>query len=252
MTERGYSWSGSRELRDMFVGMQKAEDARFVSTPCVRYSEAQWRDSYEVDGDRHRAFRRGLGLLLYLAQDRPDLQYPGLVASQASTAPTNLDEWVLKRAAKYLRHHGDFCWLCEWADDDDDQIRAYTDSDWGADRRSRRSVSACVMVLGRTVVRTWSRLQGSVSLSSAEAEYYAMIAGLSEAMGLQHFLEELGMKLSIRLLTDSSAAKAGAERLGLLHQKHMKIRDLFLKDLVAQGAVTVEKIGTKENPADFQ
>jgi len=94
-------------------------------------------------------------------------------------------------------------------------------------------------------------LQGSVSLSSAEAEYYAMIAGLSEAMGVQHFLEELGMKLSIRLLTDSSAAKAGAERLGLLHQKHMKIRDLFLSDLVAQGAVTVEKIGTKENPADF-
>jgi len=70
-------------------------------------------------------------------------------------------------------------------------------------------------------------------------------------MGLQHFLEELGMKPSIRLLTDSSAAKAGAERLGLLHQKHMKIRDLFLKDLVAQGAVRVEKVGTKENPADF-
>jgi hypothetical protein len=107
------------------------------------------------------------------------------------------------------------------------------------------------MMVGKTVVRTWSRLQGSVSLSSAEADYYAMIAGLSEAMGLQHFLEELGLKFNIRLLTDSSAAKAGAERLGLLHQKHMKIRDLFLKDLVAQGVVTVEKINTKENPSDF-
>jgi hypothetical protein len=49
---------------------------------------------------------------------------------------------------------------------------------------------------------------------------------------------------------DSSAAKAGAERPGLLHVRHMQLRDLFLKDLVGRGILSITKIGTKENISD--
>ena len=51
--------------------------------------------------------------------------------------------------------------------------------------------------------------------------------------------------------TDGSAAKASAEKPGLMHMKHMQLRELFLKQIVQQGLIEVKKIGTKNNPADM-
>ncbi len=59
-----------------------------------------------------------------------------------------------------------------------------------------------------------------------------MIKGVQEAMALQTLLGELGLKVTITVYTDSSAAKASAEKPGLMHMKHMQLRELFLKQVV--------------------
>ena len=70
-------------------------------------------------------------------------------------------------------------------------------------------------MLGSHCINTWSSTQGAYALSSAEAELYAMIEGVTRAKGLVSLAGELGFKVGvnvIRLGTDSSAAKSFVSR----------------------------------------
>ena len=95
-----------------------------------------------------------------------------------------------------------------------------------------------------------SRTQGGVSLSSGEAEYYAMVSALAEAKQIQEILGECGLQTHIVLETDSSAAKACAERPGSGRMKHISVKYRYLQEAVANQEVKVRKIGTKHNVAD--
>ena len=73
----------------------------------------------------------------------------------------------------------------------DDEVRLYSDSDWAGCRVTRRSSSGGVLLYRGCLVAAWSRRQGSVCLSSAEAELGALTAGIVEAMFVWNFLEEV-------------------------------------------------------------
>ena len=62
------------------------------------------------------------------------------------------------------------------------KIDVYTDSDWSGEPKTRRSTSGGVLCFENFVIKTWSKLQSMVALSSAEAEYMAMIKGVQEAL----------------------------------------------------------------------
>ncbi len=51
-----------------------------------------------------------------------------------------------------------------------------------------------------------------MALSSGEAEYYAMVKGAIEGLGMQTLAQDLGWQLELRLHVESSAAKAIASR----------------------------------------
>ena len=94
-------------------------------------------------------------------------------------------------------------------------------------------------------------MQKPLVMSSAEGEYNSLVTGAQECRAIQTLLEELGVKTKIELRTDSSAAKGSCERVGLLHLKHMELRQLFLKDLVKSGLIEIVKIPTTLNVADM-
>jgi hypothetical protein len=79
----------------------------------------------------------------------------------------------------------------------------------------------------------------------------AMIKGVHEALALRTTLLEMDIESTIEIFTDSSAAKCSAEKPGLMHMRHMQLRELFLKQIVQQGMVIITKLGTEENPADM-
>ena len=72
--------------------------------------------------------------------------------------------------------------------------------------------------MGAHTIKTWSATQGAYALSSAEAELYAMIEGVTRAKGLSNLAREFGFKdleSVVKLGTDSSAAKSFVNRWGL-------------------------------------
>ena len=67
-------------------------------------------------------------------------------------------------------------------------LEVFTDSDWAGCRRTRRSVSACVIAWDSVVLHSSSRTQKSISLSSAESEYNSMVSGACDAILVLHKL----------------------------------------------------------------
>ena len=81
--------------------------------------------------------------------------------------------------------------------------------------------------LGGHCVKAWSSTQGAIALSSAAAEFYAMVDTVLKAKWLTTVSQEMGMgaRMSqIVLGTDSSAAKSFACRRGSGRMRHIEIR----------------------------
>ena len=105
-------------------------------------------------------------------------------------------------------------------------------------------------MLGTHCIKTWSTNQQVVATSSGEAEYYGMVKGASNGLGVQGMLLDAGVTLGITLRTDSSAAKGIASRRGLGKVRHIELAELWLQDQVARGKIKIEKIRGDDNFSD--
>ena len=159
----------------------------------------------------------------------------------------------LKKAVRFLVGRRRVVWEFGWQEEVSGvHVQVFADSDWAGDRVSRRSSSGGAIMLGHHCLRTWSSTQGALALSSAEAEFYALIDAVLRAKWAQSVLSELEVPVSpiAEAWTDSSAAKSFVSRRGLGKMRHLELRDLWLQREVGEGKVVVKKIPGAENPAD--
>ena len=133
-------------------------------------------------------------------------------------------------------------------------VRISGDSDWAGCKTTRRSTSGGCLMVGGHLIKSYSRTQSIVALSSAEAELYGMVEGVTRAKGLRTLAFELGfrsLRNVIKLGTDRSAAKSFVNRRGLGKMRHLQIRNLWLQEEVEHGRLEVHKIKGEENPANL-
>ena len=103
---------------------------------------------------------------------------------------------------------------------------------------------------GEHCLKLWSNNQSVIALSSGEAEFYGIVKGASNALGVTGILKDLGVNLSVAVSTDSSAAKGIANRRGLGKLRHIELSELWVQDQIARGRITVYKIDGSENSSD--
>ena len=97
-------------------------------------------------------------------------------------------------------------------------------------------------MIGDRCIQTWSATQGAYALSGAEAEFYAMVEGVTRAKGLWGLVFELGFRdLSnvVHLGTDSNASESFVSKRGLGKMRHLEITDLWFPKEVRDGRVEV-------------
>ena len=157
-------------------------------------------------------------------------------------APTRRDLRGLKRLGRYLRGNPRvvlrFPLQGEVAGErNPDCLYCPVDSNWVDCRETRRSTSGGALVHGKHTLATWSVTQAIQALSSGEAEYYALLRGAVEALGLAATAEELGFTIRWlpRLGSDSNAARGAAGRHGLGKLKHLELKFLWLQATLRQG-----------------
>ena len=94
--------------------------------------------------------------------------------------------------------------------------------------------------MGNHLVKGWSITQGVIALSSGESEFYGIVKGSSVGLGIKSILGDLGVKVRLRVYTDSSAAKGIASRRGLGKVRHIEVNQFGIQEKVVDGAVELQ------------
>ena len=130
----------------------------------------------------------------YYAQDCPEALFAAKEASKDMANPKS-SSWVkLKRLVRFLIGREAVVWRYEWQDEGQ-VVWVYSDSDWGGDRADRRSTTGGAIMFGKHCWRAWDSTQGAVALSSAEAQFYAMVERTQRGKRAVTVAEELGVRL---------------------------------------------------------
>ena len=146
-------------------------------------------------------------MLRYLRAQKPELGHSVKELSHGLKEPNEPDWQRLKTCGRYLLNPTKGLFFP--TEGRCDLIDLFTDSDWAGDKISRKSSSGANWFCGGCLLGDHSKQQGCIALSSAEAETYAAVAGLSTVLLHMSLLIYLGFEVKkIVLWTDSKAAKA--------------------------------------------
>ena len=254
-TEWGIEYEADEKHRDLLMEQfgfdEKTKDVSINGGRDVHLDE-DW-ELDEVSKAEATEFRAATARLNFLSQDSPELQYPAKEASREMARPVRGSWRRLKRLVRFLVGREKVVWKYPWQREVGD-FEVHADSDWGGKVGSRKSTSGGAIMLGRHCIKTWSSTQGAVALSSAEAEFHAMIEAVARTKGVLSVAREIGFQdLAgvIKVATDSSAAKSFVSRRGLGKMRRLEIRDLWLQKEVGEGRLHVWKIKGEDTPADL-
>ncbi len=98
----------------------------------------------------------------------------------------------------------------------------WTDSDWAGCHEARKSTNGGVIVWGGHCLKSWSSTQDTVALASGEAEYFAMVRGACQAIGMRELAADLGVAVGVTINAGSSAAKGISSRRGAGRARHIE------------------------------
>ena len=185
----------------------------------------------------------------YLSLDRIDLQFASKETSRQMSNPRVSGEARMKRIARYLLKYPKLVWKYDRGKTDEHVIDVFSDSDWAACRRSRRSTSGGVVVIDGGTVKHWSRTQATIALSVGEAEYYALVKAAAEGLAMVALGRDLGYELSLRIWVDSTTAKAIVTRLSLGKVRHMEVKFLWAQEALRRKLFEICKSTGERNPA---
>ena len=230
-----------------------------------------------LNPEQTKLFRGGLGLCLYLAQDRPDIQEAVRVLSTFMGSPTIRAMSALKHLACYLKGTQDLGILLancstgsvlrdNWQHVENMQeetgsfnLECYCDSNWAGCKVSRKSTTSGMVFLNGNLILSMCKTQATVSLSSCEAELLAMTHMTAESIMIGNVCRFL-LKISSCVIspefdfvvyTDSSSAKSIAQRRGVGRLKHLDIRLLWIQRFVRERFLRLKKVNTIDNVADL-
>jgi len=228
------------------------KDCKAVKTPM---SEAGLRRAEPGKGALSGLYVSLTGALLYaVVVARPDIAYAVQNLGRHTQASED-EHWVAaKRVLRYLKGTSRLGILFRRDGKSEVQVTGYCDADWGGDTDTRRSTTGYTFSISGGPVSWSSRLQQSVALSSAEAEYTAVCAAVQEATYLRQLLADLGHKQEEPTVTfeDNQGCIALAEN-PVHHKrtKHIDIRYHFIRERVESGEVKLVCVPTKDQLADL-
>ena len=258
-TPEGLELEGDAKHLDILINEWNMAESKTYSTPGVKSPKAEanfeGKKGQEVaQEDMPKAdatlFRRGVARIVYMSQDRMDLAFASKELARKMAQPKVGDEAALKRVIRYLHGRPRALYAYAWQEKPT-ALRVFTDSDWAGDIETRKSTSGGVILHGEHLLCHWSRTQATIALSSGEAELNASVKGASEALGLRTMAHEIGMKLKIDLMGDSSAAKGIMLRTGAGSIKHLCTKQLWIQERVLSKGIIPYKIKRDYNIADL-
>ena len=270
--ESGYSqlhiYAENKHIKQAYdLYSQHSKPPRVHATPAASHVFSSKDTSEPLESSLIPIFRSILGAMLYISHERCDVQFTTKCLASYLKAPTKNSWRYLGRLLGYLKGTSEYgvCMIstnpgvslfeklngvCE-NDDNKCLIETFTDADWQGGGNAKSTSSGCHFVNG-LLVHTSSRTQHVISLSSTESEFYATTSGAIDTIYLKHITEFLTDKPSIaNVLTDNSASRQVACKLGTSRLRHINGRLLWIQSKVRDNILRMVQVGTLWNPADI-
>jgi hypothetical protein len=176
-----------------------------------------------------KVYRSMIGSLLYLCASLPDIMLYVCMCARFQIDPKEVHLRVVKRIMRYLVYTPKFgLWYHKGSTFD---LIGYSDAHWTRCKIDRKSTSGTCQFLGRSLVSWASKIQNSVALSTAEAEYIAAGHCCAQLLWMRQTLRDYGYKLSkVPLLCDNESAIRMADNpVEHSRTKHIDIQYHFLR-----------------------
>jgi len=240
---------------DSIISRFKLNDAKPYGTPmvpgAVYSSKDSPSDATEAAKMQKTPYREAVGSLMYAAvATRPDISHAVSALSRFLDNPGSTHWEAVKRVFRYLagtRNH-----TLTYGGERHDLI-GYTDAD-GAMEEHRHAVSGYAFLIDGGAVSWYSRKQELVTLSTAEAEYVAATHAAKEAIWLRRLILELfplPTSPTILFCDNQAAIKLASDDNYHARTKHIDIRYHFIRQVVADGTVSLVYCPTDDMAADF-
>lgn len=204
----------------------------------------------ELGAEESSLYRAVTARLNFLSLDRPDVMYSSKECSRRMSPPKNRDWEAVIRLVRYLIQNQRFVHNFEFQEMPS-KMNTFCDSNWAGCRATRKSTSGCSMMVGKHLIKSFSKTQATIALSSAEGELYALVQAASESLGLQSMARDSGVHLEPWIWVDASAAIGIARRKGLGKVRHVETQSLWDQDSIREKRLVLNKVCGKDNPGDI-
>lgn len=239
-----------RRMVDDLVTKYGLHDAKIKATPlspAVKLSKTL--PGAELDKIQY-GYSELVGSLMYLAVcTRPDIAFAVGALARYMSNPS-IEHWnAAKGVLRYLAGTTDFGITFG---NGFSELIGFCDADYAGDIDTRRSTTAYAFVMNGGAVSWSSRLQPTVAVSTAEAEYMAAAAAVKEALWFRRLLQNIGVQAAtVRINCDNQGAiKLLKHPIASVRSKHIDVIYHFARERVARREVHFDYIATDKMIAD--
>jgi hypothetical protein len=222
--------SQGKYLREMLKRFQM-EDSKPVGTPMVTGCKLRKDDdSPDVDQSSYRSM---IGSLLYITTSRLDIMHVVGMVGRYRVAPKQSHLQDVKRIFRYLKETMNYgLW---YPRNQILQLTSYLDANWENYVDERKSTSGGEFFLGNSLVAWISKKQGSISLSTTEAEYIAATTCCTQVLWMIQTLTDLEVKYTAPIpIHCDNTSTISVSKNPVLHskKKHIPIKYHFLREKI--------------------
>ena len=161
---------------------------------------------------------------------------------------------ALHHLMEYLDAHSSFKLTYRKRSAFSNGLTGFADSDW-AMSLSRRSTTGNLFLYNRSPISWRSKLQKTIALSTAEAEYYSASTAAVEVIYLRYLLRSMGFapKSWTPVYEDNNACIEWSNNIigGRERAKHIDIRKHFAHEAVQNGHLRLIRVDTSKQLADI-
>jgi hypothetical protein len=251
-------WLNQRKYVETILYRFNMHGSKSIKVPIpigVKLSADQCPKTQEEEEDvSHVPYANTIGSLMYaMVCTRPSIAHAVGVFNRYMSKPRKEHWTVVKRVLRYLcgtTNYG-LCYQGRLGLDSVVDIHGFVDAEWAGDLDYRRSTSGYVFNLFGGAISWMRKRQDVVALSTTEAEYMVATHASKEEIWLQRLCSCIGLvQQAMRLDCDSQSAIFLAKNLAYHSKtKHIDVQYHFVRDMVEEKKVLLEKVDTLKNVA---
>jgi Reverse transcriptase (RNA-dependent DNA polymerase) len=209
-----------------------------------------------INTEQQTKYRSGVGMLLYLVKhSRPEISNAVRELSKVCDG-ANMNHWkCLMRTIQYVNSTYNIGLKIKPKPYEGKYIlKGISDSEYAGDKDNRISVYGYVIYLNDAPISWKSKSGRSVTLSSTEAEYFAISECAKELIFIRNVMLSIGIKLEepIEIHVDNIGAIYLSNNYTTSQRtKHIDVRVHFVRQYIEKGIFKVVFVKSEDNDADI-